>query len=794
MRRKAGNRKSIVWLLVAALTIGTLTGCGADADDGTGSGVAGSDSAGQEGEQGTARGRYVEKDVELNGNDLTDWNSRVVEMEDGSLLLTDNSGFALRSRDNGANWSEETPAWLAKMKEDNKYIRDMAVGPDGTAAVIWTVPIDQGGEGGNGVQLSLNMQLTVVKPDGTEVQVETRLASDDFWLDTVYVSDTGRILVNASGSTLYEVKEDGSFEKLLNIGEGSPDLFRLHNNLLLLDGAGYESPLIYDVEAKTYIEDEVLADFVKENFSDRSLSRGRSYDLFEFFGGDDVIYLAGKQGVYRHVLGGSAMEQIIDGSLCVLGNPAYSIMDMMAVKDNEFVVLFTPGKVAHLVYDPDVPARPDKKLKVWGLEDKAAIRQAIDLYQKAHPEAYVEYEVGLEQGSVMTREDVIKNLNTHLMAGEGPDVLILDDMPTDSYIEKGILLDLSPALDGMSGEEAPFPNVVEAFRNDGKIYMMPCEMQLPYLLGRNSDLQKMTDLSGIADAMEKMREANPGESLLLLPSEKGIMRMFSMASAPAWKTEGGTIDRDAISDFLTQSKRIYDAEMDGLSEKAMDEWESLRGVYQAYDSVHGEELEDSDALRAHHDQIYLMGNLRQFVPGSIGDVTAYNISTSIFVTEGFEDCKAIPMSGQCSNVFWAQTLLGINATSENTEMAQEFLQAALGNEVQAKLQDGISVNKKAILDNYANQWRIYKDNDYVSGGGSLYTDDGKDITLVIRIPDEAKVNALLQWIETLDTAYVEDSTFESVVYEEGIYFMRGDKSLEEAMDSIEARLGIYLAE
>ncbi|MDE7429502.1 MAG: extracellular solute-binding protein [Lachnospiraceae bacterium] len=789
------KRKITVWLLAAALALGTLAGCGgADTDGGAAGGAAGSESTAREEGQGTAEGRYVEKDVELNGNDLTDWNSRVAEMEDGSLFLTDNSGFALRSRDNGASWTEETPSWLAKMKEDNKYIRDMAVGPDGTAAVIWTVPIDQGAEGGNGVQLSMNMQLTVIRPDGTEMQVETRLASDDFLLESVYISDKGRILVNAAGSTLYEVKEDGSFEKLLNVGEGCPNLFRLHNNLLLLDGAGYEAPLIYDVEEKAYIEDEVLSDFVKENFSDRVSSSGRSYDLFLFFGGDDVIYLAGKQGVYRHVLGGSAMEQVIDGNLCVLGNPAYSIMDMLAVKDNEFVVLFTPGKVARFVYDPDVPARPDKKLKVWGLEDKPAIRQAIDLYQKAHPEAYVEYEVGLEQGSVMTREDVIKNLNTRLMAGEGPDVLILDDMPTDSYIEKGILMDLGPALDSMSEEEAPFPNVVEAFRDDGHVYMVPCEIQLPYLLGRSSDLQKMTGLSEIADTMEEMREENPGKSLLMIPSEKGIMRMFSMVSAPAWKTESGTIDRDAISDFLTQSKRIYDAETDGLSEKARDEWESLRSVYQAYDSVRGEELEDSDALRAHHDQIYLMGNLRQFVPGSIGDVIAYNICTSIFVTEGFEDCKAIPMTGQCSNVFWAQTLLGINATSENTGMAQEFLQTALGNGVQAKMQDGLAVNKKAILDNYANQWRIYKDNDYVSGGSSLYTDDGGDITLVIRIPDEAKVNELLQWIEALDTAYVEDSTFENVVYEEGIYFMRGDKSLEEAMDSIEARLGIYLAE
>lgn len=793
MRGMARDRKITVWLLAAALALGTLAGCGG-ADGGTVGGAAGSGGAAQEEAQETAMGRYVEKSAALNGSGLTDWNSRITELEDGSLFLTDNSGFAIQSWDNGASWIKATPDWLEKMKEDGKYIRDMAVGSDGTTAVIWTVPMDQETEEDDGVQLSMDMQLTVFKPDGTEIQVETKLGPDDMWVDSVYISDTGRILVNAAGSTLYEVKEDGGFEKLLNIGEGRPDLFRLHNNLLLLDGAGYDAPLIYDVEAKTYIEDEVLDDFVKENFSDRSSSPGRSYDLFLFFGGDDVIYLACQKGVYRHVLGGSAMEQVIDGSLCILGNPAYSIMDMLAVKNDEFVVLFTQGKVERFVYDPDVPARPDKRLKVWGLEDKAAIRQAIDLYQKAHPEAYVEYEVGLEQGSVMTREDVIKNLNTHLMAGEGPDVLILDDMPTDSYIEKGILMDLGPALDGMSGEEAPFPNVVEAFRNGGHVYMMPCEIQLPYLLGRSGDLQTMTGLSEIADTMEKMREEHPGKSLLQLPSEKGIMRMFSMVSAPAWKTESGTLDRDAIAEFLTQSKRMYEAETDGLSEEAMNSWEGLKRVYQALDSVRGEELEDSDALRAHEDEIYFMGNMRQFVAGSMKDIEEYNHYTSICVSEGFEDCMTVPMTGQCGNVFWAKTLLGINAASKNTELAQDFLKMALGNEVQSKLQEGIPVNKKAILDNYAEQRRIYGGNDMVSGSGGLANDEGELVTLTIRVADENTVDVLLSWIEAMDAVYVEDSTFENVVYEEGISFIRGDKSLEEAMDSIETRLGIYLAE
>lgn len=164
------------------------------------------------------------------------------------------------------------------------------------------------------------------------------------------------------------------------------------------------------------------------------------------------------------------------------------------------------------------------------------------------------------------------------------------------------------------------------------------------------------------------------------------------------------------------------------------------------------------------------------------------------MTEGFENCKSIPMNGQCDNVFWARTLLGINASSENTDLAQNFIKTALSTAVQIDVEDNFPVTRKAILDNYAAQWRLYKDNDYVSGQGSTVDSDGNEVVLFIRVPDEAKVNELIQWIESMDTAYVEDKTFENVVYEEGSAYMEGTKSLEEAMNSIETRLGIYLAE
>lgn len=782
-------------LIAVVLMAGMLAGCGGGgsshgggADRTTGRGE---DTQGEE--RGNGMGRYVEKDVELNGSVLTDWNSRLFRQEDGSFLLADNSGFILRSTDNGASWIKEDVTWLARMKEENKYILTMALGPDGTAAVVWTEPEEGTGDSGNGVQLKMDMQLTIVKPDGTEIPAEVKLEEDDWWINAVYISDTGRIFATASGANLYEIKEDGSSEKYLTIDGYSLDLVQFHGNLMLLDGHNVDVPLIYDMEEREYVEDEVLTEFVKDNFSERDGYAGKSHDLFLFSGGDDAIYLAGQPGVYRHVLGGSVMEQVIDGSLNILGNPAYKIMDMLVADNNEFLVVLTGERMTRFVYDPDVPSRPNEKLMVWSLEDEAVIRQAISKYQKDNPAIYVEYEIGLA-GNSMTREDAIKNLNTRTMAGKGPDVLVLDNMPLDSYIEKGILMDIAPLLDGMSGEEAVFPNIVDSLRKDGHVYTVPCRIQLPYICGKKDDLKEMTGLSDVADEMELMRKNDPDAYLMSVPSAKGIMRIFSPACVPTWRTEEGALDKEAVSDFLTQTKRMYDAQVNGIPEEGVQTWEGDKSYYQEFESPTGAALEDSDEMRTRHEAIHLLGGRRQFVAGSIKDVWEYNCQLSVSKVEGFEEYVSVPMEGQCSGVFWARTLLGINASSEYSQQAQDFLRTALGTDIQTDILNGISVTEKAVMDNYADQWVLYKDNDYVSGQGSTMDLDGNEMIMLIRIPDEAEVNELVGWIKSLDTAYVEDKTFESVVYEEGEQYIQGDKSMEEVMGEIESRLGIYLAE
>ena len=104
----------------------------------------------------------------------------------------------------------------------------------------------------------------------------------------------------------------------------------------------------------------------------------------------------------------------------------------------------------------------------------------------------------------------------------------------------------------------------------------------------------------------------------------------------------------------------------------------------------------------------------------------------------------------------------------------------------------MAVNKEALREGFEQKKNQSQNNIY--GSYTLSSDDGLYVHLVIRVPEDEEVEDLVKWMESAKTAYVEDVTFENVVYEEGINYMQGTKSLADAVASIEKKMAIYLAE
>lgn len=800
MRINRKIRKTVSVILLFSLLLTLLGGCGqnqagnpAAETDGTNGTEAnteksddGAEQTGDNGKEtqetgdGQAMGRYVEEVTDLSES-VSGWRNRLFQLADGSLIISDGNKPFLVSKDNGMTWEEEKHPWLSRLEEADSYIVDIAIGADFTTAIII----------GRMEEDEYIQEALVVKADGTEIPV--KMPSADMYPRAAGVSDDGRVFASVGGSDdLYEVKEDGNCELYLTVPNGSPDFMQFQGSLLMMDGSSYETLLFYDIARKEYVEnDEVLNDFIKEYYNGgNKFNSDDGFEMYFFAGEENVLYLAGAKGLHRHVLGGSAVEQIIDGGLCSLSNPSDVLEGMVMLENNEFLALFSGGRLSRFVYDADIPTVPDELVKVYSLKENTTIQQAVSLYQTAHPDVLIQYEIGIAEGSSVTREDALKNLNTKIMAGEGPDVLILDDMPFHSYIEKGLLLDMSALIDGMSGEEALFGNLVDAMKTGDKLYAMPCEIHIPAIAGEEKYISRMKDLKGIADGMEALRLDNPGQAILRTASTKGIMRFFSMTCVPAWITESGEIDREAIAEFLEQTKRIYDAQMDGLPQKYIDEYN--RGNENFVEEF-GETIDDSRYLRTGTGALLYTSEYTRIFCGALDGQRAYAEMTSINKVSGYENNVWSVMNGQCSNVFCANTLLGISAASKHPEMAEDFLRLCLGKENQAAIWTGFPVNRTAFEQIFVPDEKLVDENGAFSWE-SMGTPDGERCDFVSYWPDEKQKEDIRKCIEAADTPYIEEKMLEDAIYEEGSGYLQGIRSLDDALHAIEKRIALYMAE
>lgn len=799
---KKTMKKRIALFLAMAAAVISIGGCGTTGNDGK---TLTPDGGGADGDSASAAmGRYVEETADLSDK-ISGQGNGLYQLANGNLLISDRNGEFFKTGDNGKFWMMDTRKWRTRMLEEGVFIKSMAVGPDNTVALICQVnenipegETEEGNLSENPFDYEMDFQVLIVKPDNTEIPVDVPLMDSDDELYKIYIADNGRIFVSTIGSSsLYEVKEDGSTELFLALDGGRPELLRFRGDLMLIDGNRFEGPVLYDMAKEAFIEDEVLTEFVSTNYGDRNDGYDfyDTYSLYYFFGGDDVLYLAGEKGLYRHVIGGSVMEQIIDGNICSFGNPSYRLQGMLALENNEFLALFEGGKQVRFVYDANIPAKPSEKITVYALTDNETIRQMISVYQIRNPEVYVEMEIGMDGSSSVTKEDAVKNLNTKIMAGDGPDVLLLDNMPLDSYLEKGLLLDLAPVLEEISQEEGLFDNIVEAMEKDGKVCAMPCEVRIPVMMADKKYLSGVQDIEDIASMVEELRADNPGTDLLGLCSEKSIMRVFSMACAPAWITETGELDKDAVSKFLSQTKRIYDAQMNGISEDIIKNYTEMNEYYEEYA---GEAFDDMDDVRtetATNTMSYL-GGVIQMVSGVIAQIdnfNSYNMMTSAQKVEGFENAEWMVMPGQGGKVFWAVSLLGVSTASNHQERAVDFVKSCFGKENQTGLHYGLPVNTAAFEECMAPTAKYVQEG--VSCGAYMLSDkEGLQVYLDVYWADEEQRTALQNCMEEADTAYLKNDFIEYAVYEEGIAYMQDAKSLEEAMAAIEKKISIYMAE
>ncbi len=841
VKQQRSRKRTAAFCLAAAMAV-SLAGCGDLAGDGKG----GTSDPGKPTEEGVAMGRYVETMLDVDTGEILD----LKELSDGRLVLLENGAEGrFVSEDGGVTWNpDQLPGWYDLVME--YYVYDMKAAPDGSVAVLCKSfralreDLDdeagadeeaEGGEAGDGEETAEGKEAEADEEperdgeagDGEEAAEGKEAETDEEreagsgdgdstnkiclipaqgetkWIDVPageydmakclsFSEDGSRLFLATMDQQIYEIDMEAGRTKLFLTADFIPDVICVWENYMALKNE-QDGVALYTLDTAEQIEDDVITDFVNKNCAVNERVVESTYSIFP--AEEEGIYLVCNKGVYRHVIGGTVMEQVINGGLSSLSDPTKHVVKMIYTAEEGFMAAFFEGKVSSFSYDPEISTVPSQTLTAYSLTENDILRQAIIRYQGANPDVYVEYEVGMDEGGSVTREDAVKKLNTEIMAGNGPDFLLLDGLPINSYVEKGVLADLTPYLTELEKEEKILPNIKESFAADGKICMIPAAVTVSMYMTDKENMTNVSDLSSLADMMEKLRSEHPGEGILETYSEDMILNALMPVSAPLWFTKAGQLNAEELSDYLEQTKRIYDACMEGLPEELL----------QYYLGRAENLISSSHEFSAYND---LQGGGVQIIAGNekaaLGELkNAYNYAfmKSVNKQENVENgrnCEMATTPGNVKDAFRPYALMGISAASSQAELAGGLLRETLSKEMQSMIYPvGFPVNEAGLqtyLETLGGQLPEWGKPGEPFGGYGFGGADGVLVSISIYVPTKQETKELYDLLSSVRTPYLSDAVVEDAVREAGNYYLKEQCSLEEAVEFVQKKITIYMSE
>ncbi len=465
------------------------------------------------------------------------------------------------------------------------------------------------------------------------------------------------------------------------------------------------------------------------------------------FSDEDDVYLGCQKGIFRTKKGGEEFQKILDA-----GTYHFARENIILLK------FFVCGDAFYFVYGEDggsikkyVPAEegdePDQSLTVYSLQNNDVILDMISEFQNKYPDIEIIYETGEGAEGSVTIADRIRALNARILAGDGPDVFVLDGLPTESYIKKGILADLMPTL--ADRKEDLVPGILSAYTTEEKVYMLPLRFSVPVFVTSGQESSVYSTLEALVEYSEENNGIMQGGY-----SYADLVEMLYYNYRPDMISKDGVVKKESLKIFLEQTKRFCESE----------------GISGTTD----------------HSRTYLQGY------SGANDLLYGNAKFMFVLVNGGSELAELPSIVKYKNgeivgnngVFFPSAMLGVNSMSKKKDLAYLFFQFAISNEVQKRhiFFSGYPIDVK-VLDKFANTDLSH----IVVAGGNNGELDFSYFT-------KEESAQMIGIAKNVSTPFTVNASVWQIIENESVEYLKGEKGLEECVDVIASRVQLYLYE
>ena len=667
-----------------------------------------------------SKGRYVEKEISLPNTSEIPAGLMWKDGKLGFVVVTEEGLFQSYTYD-GKEWSEG--------KEETELNKEPLQQADGLMNVFL-------GRDGNLYRRSGDSPDMEVLRDGTKLLVNIKNSCVECFKDeemvatipTVQIATPDQTLVSASDETIAVIGEDGT-------------------SVVFYDGKTFEKKHTVSME---------------QSLEECMLEPGK----------DGMWYVANQQGIHRITENGSIAETVMEGSNTYLGDAASMYLRGFVVGDSdEFYGLFSGEegwKLMQYVFDENAPAMAKTELSIYSLTENDTVSRAISAFRKEHPDVEIEYTWAVDRFEVVSTDE-IRSLNTELLAGSGADILLLDGLSYKTYMEKGVLEDVTEVAKELE-REGVLPYVIQnTAQKDGKIYAIPARIHVPLIYGTEEEVKACESL----DALQAYAEKNREKKLFGYTEFDQIGMTLFHLFYPELQEEDGSLDEEKLVKLLQTVCQLYEngglKEYNGYSEKSKFYWLELKS--------------------------YFMSNQEMTAP-------SYQEYVHMVETSGFDSVRDIYYSSgniqasieSIKNYYVPYTIAGINASSLHKKVAKEFIPYLFKEEIQKKESyEGFTVSEK-VLDQMPDYVETSEGKKDIRKYVGLDQNTREEYEVKMGYPSKEETQKLVALIKNLDTPFYQEQIVTEMVLEELERLYCGKQSVEETAREICKKVDLYLAE
>ena len=724
--------------------------------------------------EGTA-GRYMEKEISLPETGCVSA-EEICFLEDGTFRAVYRDQDALLkiadSRDGGNTWTD--PRDLHKELFPGEKMKEpvsAALCSDGGIFSLWYGEDAAYYQSADGEKREI--PLAEYAGNGMEIY------------DAAFTASGSVILMGQDA--IYEISvKDGSLLRTYEKGNTILDFGIVGNRLVVFvnDTIHY-----YDTETGEPLTDEpVLTEELCLKKDQSETETASSHSVVMTGSDEDGILYVNRGGMYLYYPGGTMVEQLFEGQETSVGLPETGLMDVETDEEGRVYLAASDvssekpkGKIYCYQFDGEASVA-ETELEIYTLLTDPYIEQAAVMFQKEHPEIRIEIQEGMTGKDGVTATDAIKNLNTEIMAGEGPDVMLLDGLLEEDYIEKGMLEDIS----GIVESAGILENIRDVYtEEDGAVYRMPLRFGIPMIAGKAEDVDMVDDLASLKDMVKKHKaDFFPGFfSAYKARVPQILLTSLFELSSPSWMKKDGRVDEEKVREFLELTYEIYhaDKEYEGYAEDTSDSEEKETRWYEKNRRQEASPVMD----------LLLMGAEKQLFSYGYLFSLDHVFLMNTMETENPEFTHRL-FNGQEKNCFAPELILGISAAAREKEAAQMFVEFLFSEEQQKNGKEaGFPVRKSVYeSDEY---WELGREGSFECAWSATYNGEMMEIIDVLHSSD-SQLKEIRELGKTLTTPVGRNRVLLDAVKKAGVPYLKNETDLDRAVRETISQVNLYLSE